>query len=57
MFNWVKRLFKKKEPAVFELVMYYSGSIQDGRSKGGKFTTGNKIWSKTKRDKKGRFVK
>ena len=57
MFNWVKRLFKKKEPAVFELVMYYSGAIQEGRSKGGKFATGNKIWSKTKRDKNGRFTK
>ena len=57
MFNWVKRLFKKDKVETYEIVMYYTGAIQGGRSKGGKFSKGNTIWSKTKRGKDGRFTK
>jgi hypothetical protein len=57
MFNWIKRLFKKEEPALYEKVMAYTGAIQGDRTKEGKFSTGNTIWSKTKRGKDGRFTK
>ena len=58
MFNWVKRLFKKEEPEMlYAKVMFYTGTIQEGRSKGGQFAKGNKAWANTNRDKKGRFKK
>lgn len=57
MFNWIKNLFCKKEPELYEVVMVVTGSIKEGRTKGGKFAKGNKVWSKAVRGKNGRFTK
>ena len=54
MFDWVKRLFKKKPEfiQVVEIEVKFTG-----RDKKGKFTKGNKLSPKLKHDEKGRFVR
>lgn len=56
MFEWVKRLFRKKPEFDMSLLIVCE-TIKPARTKGGKFAKGNTIWKDTPRDYHGRFVR
>ena len=57
MFEWVKGLFKKKQPE-FDLSMLVTcRTLYSERTKKGRFAKGHNLWRSMERDRAGKFMR